>query len=93
MAPLAAATRAEAAKHKLYECAKHGWELVPLALESYGAKGVEARRLLQRMAAHALERTPEEFLRHAECVLSVALQRAYVCRRYCGDAPAGVSAL
>ena len=26
------------------------------------------------MAAHALERTPEEFLRHAERVLSVALQ-------------------
>ena len=107
VAPLAAATRAEADKHKLYdaECAKHGWKLVPFALESYGAKGGEASRLLQRMAAHALERTPEEFLRHAERVLSVALQcgnarvsavgtaemhrRAY--RRGCEDEPQGPS--
>jgi len=105
MAPLAAARKAEAHKHTLYdaECALHGWKLIPFALESYGAKGLEASRLLQRMSAHSLERTPEAFLTHAERVLSVALQtgnahvsaqgtaemhrQAY--RRGCEDVPAG----
>jgi hypothetical protein len=107
IAPLASATRAEAAKHRLYdaECAKHGWKLVPFAMESYGAKGAAASRLLQRMSAHALERSPEEFLSHAERVLSIALQsgnarvsaagtatlhhQAY--RRGCDDRSAGSS--
>ena len=107
MVPLTAAAQAESAKHKLYdvECAKHGWKLIPFALESYGAKGVEARRLLQRMSAHSLERSPEEFLLHAKRVLSVALQsgNARVAaagtatlhhasyRRGCDDHPSGSS--
>jgi hypothetical protein len=107
MVPLATAARAEAAKHKLYdaECAKHGWKLIPFALESYGAAGLEARSLLQRMSAHSLERSPEEFLLHAERVLSVALQsgNARVAaagtatlhhatyRRGCSDHPCGPS--
>ena len=56
------------------ECAKHGWKLVPFALESLGAKGGEATRLLQRMAAHAIGRDPAAFLTHADRMLSAALQ-------------------
>ena len=48
--------------------------MVPFALESYGGKGQHAAALLQRMAAHSLERSPEAFLVHAERVLGVALQ-------------------
>ena len=56
------------------ECAKHGWKLVPFALESLGAKGSEAAQLLQRMAAHAIGRDPAAFLAHADRMLSAALQ-------------------
>src|SRR5690348_670185 len=45
-----------------------------VALESYGAKGAEASRLLQQMAAHSLDRSPQDFLAHADRVLAVALQ-------------------
>ena len=31
------------------ECLKHGWKLVPFVMESLGAKGTEARQLLQRV--------------------------------------------
>lgn len=64
------------AKHRKYdrECAKRGWKMVPFVLESYGAAGLEARRLLLRMSAHSLERSPQDFLLHAERVLPVALQ-------------------
>jgi len=76
MQPLVAASAAEAKKLRTYsaECAHHGWTMVPFALESYGAKGKQAERLLQRMSAHSLDKSPEAFLAHAERVLSVALQ-------------------
>ena len=74
--PLVAAAAAEKRKHDSYdaECAKHGWKLVPFALESLGAKGSEAAQLLQRMAAHAIGRDPAAFLAHADRMLSAALQ-------------------
>jgi hypothetical protein len=74
--PLAAASDAERLKHRKYdaECARHGWKMVPFVLETYGAKGTEARQLLQRLAPHSIDRSPEEFLAHAERVLSIALQ-------------------
>jgi len=74
--PLVAATLAEKRKHAYYdaECAKHGWKLVPFALESLGAKGSEAAQLLQRMAAHSLDKSPTAFLEHADRRLSAALQ-------------------
>jgi len=76
MKPLVAAQAAEAKKFRLYsaECAHHGWTMIPFALESYGAKGIHATRLLQRMSAHSIDRSPEAFLTHAERVISVALQ-------------------
>ena len=76
MQPLVAACSAETGKHRTYdaECARHGWKMVPFALESYGAKGKEAAQLLQRMSAHSLDRSPADFLAHADRVLSVALQ-------------------
>jgi len=63
-------------KHRTYdaECAKHGWKMTPFVLETYGAKGKAAQQLLQRMAPHSIDRSPVEFLAHAERVLSVALQ-------------------
>jgi hypothetical protein len=76
MKPLVAADDAERLKLAKYtaECQRAGWTMVPFALESYGAKGKSATRLLQRMAAHSLDRSPEAFLAHADRVLSVALQ-------------------
>jgi hypothetical protein len=73
---LAAASDAQRLKHRKYdaECARHGWKMVPFVLETYGAKGAEARQLLQRLAPHSIDRSPEEFLAHAERVLSVVLQ-------------------
>ena len=75
--PLIAATEAEKYKHRKYdqECSTHGWKLVPFALESLGGKGKEATQLLQRMSAHCVDRTPNEFLTHANRLLSVTLQR------------------
>jgi hypothetical protein len=74
--PLVAAVRAEETKHHTYdvECARHGWKLVPFALESFGAQGKEATQLLQSMAAHSLDLSPEAFLIHAGRRLSMALQ-------------------
>ena len=74
--PLVAASQAEKRKHRSYdaECAKHGWKLVPFVLESLGAKGGEARQLLQRMSAHSVDRSPEAFLAHADRLLSLTLQ-------------------
>jgi hypothetical protein len=76
MQPLVAARAAETKKLRTYsaECAHHGWRMVPFALESYGAKGNQADRLLQQLSAHSLDRSPESFLTHADRVLSVALQ-------------------
>jgi len=74
--PLVAASAAERTKHASYdaECARHGWKLVPFALESLGAKGDEAIQLLQRMSAHSVDKSPEAFLQHADRMLSCALQ-------------------
>lgn len=76
MQPLIAAAEAEQVKHASYdaECAKHGWKLVPFALESLGAKGSEATQLLQRMSAHSVDKSPAAFLQHADRMLSCALQ-------------------
>ena len=74
--PLVAARHAERRKHQTYdaECARHQWRLVPFALESLGAKGTEATQLLQRMAAHSLDLSPQAFLLHATRRLSITLQ-------------------
>jgi hypothetical protein len=74
--PLVAATLAEKHKHVTYdaECSKHGWKLVPFALESLGSKGTEAAQLLHRMAAHLTDLSPAVFLLHADRMLSAALQ-------------------
>ncbi|MDR3446587.1 reverse transcriptase domain-containing protein [Dyella sp.] len=74
--PLVAAAQAEQQKHQKYdaECARHQWKLVPFVLETYGAKGTEARQLLERMSAHCTDRSPSEFLAHADRLLSIALQ-------------------
>ena len=103
MQPLVAATRAEKAKHQMYdaECVRHGWKLVPFALESLGARGKEASQLLQRLSAHSRDKSPAAFLAHADRVLSVALQsgnagvaaqgtaelRLLAYRRGCPDGP------
>jgi hypothetical protein len=74
--PLVAATQAEKHKHDKYdiECARHGWKLVPFALESLGAVGSEATRLLASMSSHSTDKSPEAFLQHAHRMLSIALQ-------------------
>ena len=76
MQPLYSAALAEQGKHQSYdaECARHGYKMVPVALETYGAMGKEGGQLLARMAAHSLDRSPKQFLAHAARVLSVALQ-------------------
>ncbi|MDR3549400.1 MAG: hypothetical protein P4M11_14235 [Candidatus Pacebacteria bacterium] len=68
--------QAEKRKHDMYdaECAKHGWKLVPSALESLGAKGTEATRLLKRISAHSVDHSPAAFLLHTDRLLSSALQ-------------------
>ena len=68
--------QAETRKHATYdsECAKHGWKMVPFAMESLGAKGKEATRLLQQMSAHCRDMSPTAFLAHADRMLSCALQ-------------------
>ena len=74
--PLVAAAQAESRKHVAYdnECARHGWKMVPFAMESLGAKGKEATRLLQQMSAHCRNKSPVAFLAHADRLLSSALQ-------------------
>ncbi len=74
--PLATATAAEDAKHAKYDeaCKRESLTMVPFALESYGAKGKEARKLLLKLADASEELTAAAFLRHASAALSVALQ-------------------
>jgi hypothetical protein len=43
-------------------------------METYGAYGSDATKLLTTMAEHAVDRTPGDFLAHARGLLSVALQ-------------------
>jgi hypothetical protein len=76
MQPLVATAHAEKRKHARYdaECARHGWKMVPFAMESLGAKGAEATKLLLRMASHSLDKSPAAFLEHADRRLSAALQ-------------------
>ena len=78
--PLVAASQAEKRKHDSYdaECAKHSWKLVPFVLESLGAKGGEARQLLQHMAAHSVDKSPQAFLNHADRLLSLQVGNAHV---------------
>ena len=79
--PLVAASQAERRKHASYdaECAKHGWKLVPFVFESLGAKGGEARQLLQRMAAHSVDKSPQAFLAHADCDRRMQVRRHRLC--------------
>lgn len=74
--PLATATAAEKAKHVKYDaaCERENLRMVPFALESYGAKGKQARKLLLKLADASEELSAAAFLRHASAVLSVALQ-------------------
>jgi len=48
--------------------------MVPFALESYGAKGKQARKLLLKLANASEELSAAAFLQHASAALSVALQ-------------------
>jgi hypothetical protein len=69
-------------------CEREGAAMVPFAMESYGAHGKEARKLLLKLADASEELSAEAFLRHASAALSVALQcgnadiAAKVCNRY-----------
>ena len=53
---------------------RDGSALVPLALESYGARGKPAQRLLLKLADASEELSAQAFLLHASAALSVALQ-------------------
>jgi hypothetical protein len=72
--PCVAAAIVEKRKHDRYdeECKKHGWKLIPVVFESYGALGKEGTKLLLDMAECA--DSPLTFLQHARSALSVALQ-------------------
>src|SRR6185312_1293454 len=74
--PLHVASAAEKLKRKRYEklCTKRGWKLVPFAMESYGARGRSANKLLEKMAEHSTDYTPTDLMKQASCVLSVAVQ-------------------
>jgi len=74
--PLATAAAAEKAKHAKYDeaCGREGLTMVPFALESYGAKGKQAGKLLLKLANASEELSAAAFLQHASAALSVALQ-------------------
>jgi hypothetical protein len=74
--PLVAATEGEREKHALHDagCLRQGWQNTPFVMETYGAYGSDATKLLATMAEHAVDRTPGDFLAHARSLLSVALQ-------------------
>jgi hypothetical protein len=74
--PLASAAAAEKRKHHIYDaaCERDRATMVPFAVESYGAKGKQAQKLLLKLADASEELSAEAFLRHASAVLSVALQ-------------------
>ena len=74
--PLHTADQAEKLKRKRYGalCTKRGWSLAPFAMESYGARGRAANKLLETMAEHSTDYAPQDFIKHASCALSVALQ-------------------
>ncbi len=69
----------EKRKHKSYDdaCGRDGATMVPFAVESYGAKGKQAQKLLLKLADASEELSAEAFLRHASAVVSVALQCRY----------------
>jgi len=71
-----AATEGEREKHALHDagCLRQGWQNTPFVMETYGAYGSDATKLLATMAEHAVDRTPGDFLAHARGLLSVALQ-------------------
>ena len=75
---LACAAAAERAKRAKYGalCAERGWKMCAFALESYGALGQSARKLLHTLASKADEVSAAAFLQHACASLSVALQAA-----------------
>jgi len=75
---LACAAAAERAKQAKYGalCAERGWKMCAFALESYGALGQSARKLLHTLASKADEVSAAAFLQHACASLSVALQAA-----------------
>ena len=74
--PVASAAAAEKRKHKSYDdaCARDGSTMVPFAMETYGAKGKQAQRLLLKLADASEELSAQAFLLHASAALSVALQ-------------------
>jgi len=74
--PLAAAGAAEARKHRSYDeaCAREGLIMVPFAMESYGATGKEAQKLLHKLADASETLSAQAFLTHASAVMSVSLQ-------------------
>ena len=74
--PLASAAQKEKGKHTKYDaqCEREGARMVPFALESYGARGKQATRLLLQLADASEELSAAAFIRHASAALSVALQ-------------------
>jgi hypothetical protein len=75
-APLASAAATEKRKHKTYDvvCARDGSAIMSFAMESYGAKGKQAQRLLFRLVDASEELSAQALLLHASAALSVALQ-------------------
>jgi len=75
-AALASAGAAEKRKYKTYDaaCERDGLTMVPFAMETYGARGKPAQKLLLKLADASEELSAAAFLLHASAALSVALQ-------------------
>ena len=75
---LACAAAAERAKHAKYDalCKQRKWKMIPFAMESHGAVGESARRLLFQLASKVSDISAQAFLQQTYARLSVALQSA-----------------
>jgi hypothetical protein len=75
---LALAAAAERAKHAKYDalCKERGWRMIPFAVESTGAVGASARRLLHTLASRVDDMSGQAFIQQSFARLSVALQNA-----------------
>ena len=75
---LALATAAEQAKHTKYDtlCKERGWQMIPFAIETTGAVGTSAQRLLHKLASKVDDTSGLTFIQQSYARLSVALQNA-----------------
>src|SRR5687768_1705506 len=74
--PQVTTAAAEQHKHSLYDalCADKGYTMMAFAIDTYGAVGKEANKLIEQMSEHSHELTPQQFKRYAYALISVALQ-------------------